>query len=297
MRTTLHLVTRARLPRLRRDLPVEPDPRAPAAARRSRRGRRLRRRRRAPGGVDGREAAYATGAPRAARTAEAPDRGPQAVAGLVRALGARRPGQRPGVVGVALPHGGRHVRAGSRVAGRRRRLGRGPSRAAVPRRLRARLAGGRREVDGHGAERRRPWVRGATPAPVPRRERPGARRPPSSSAASAGHARSCSPPAALRQPRAEPRRSASRAGRRASRGRDPGRRGEGDVPRRRVRRRDVVASTVACGSSRSPRSRAGCGESSRRSRGAWRASSVLAAPEPEPAGSRQGANRADVAYA
>ena len=156
----------ARLPRVRGDLPCEPDPSAPAPARGARRGRRLRRRRRAPRGVRRREAALATRAARAARAAEAPDRGPKAVARLVRALGARRPGERPGVVRLALPHGGRHVRAGADVARRGRRLGgrASPPRPALPRRLRAGVAGGRRKVDGHGAERRRPRVCGPPPA-------------------------------------------------------------------------------------------------------------------------------------
>ena len=201
----------ARLPRLRRDLSCEPDPRVAAAARRSRGGRRLRSGRRAHGGVRRRDTPHATGAPRPPRPAEAPDRGSQAVARLVRALRARGPGERPGVVGLALPHRGRHVRAGR---------GRGWARTALRETLlpptssggtspRSGLRRGRTSRSGRawlGASSTEGWR--ARAEAIPRRARPRPRRPPSRSAATARHARSGSPHAALRQPRAEPRRQA-----------------------------------------------------------------------------------------
>ena len=140
MRTTLHLVSAAdylayggiyRASRIRG---------APAAARGPRGGRRPGGGGRAPRGSRRRATADATGAPRAARTTQAPHRGAQSVARVVRALGARRSGERTGVLGLALQHGRRHLRPGSDVARRRRSDGRrrgGPSRAPLSRGVRA----------------------------------------------------------------------------------------------------------------------------------------------------------------
>ena len=171
---------------------------------------------------------------------EAPDRGAEPVARLVRPRRVRGARERPGILGLARPHGGRHVRTGTDVAGRRRRFGRRcrrPPRPPLPRRVRTRVACGRRAVDGLREQRRRPRVGAARAEAIPRRARSRAR--------TTSRARRC--PAATRPRRRdffprfdnlvlEPRRPAARSRRRAPRGRDRGRRGPRDLPRRRLRR-------------------------------------------------------------
>ena len=236
---------RARLPRVRGAVPGASHRGAAAAALRARRGDRLRGGRRTDRRARERAAPLAPGAARAPRPTEARAREPPPVARLVRARSTRGPRLRAVVERLALAHGGRDVRARTELArsrrGRRGARG-GASRAALPRRVRPREPRRPRAVDGIAARRPRAGARAARASPLRRRSRANAPRPPARAAPRRECSRPGPLPAALGQRPARPRPPHARAPRGVPEGRDrEERRRRRDVPRRRLRRRDLDA--------------------------------------------------------
>ena len=149
-----------------------------------------------------------------ARPAEAGDRGPTALVRLVRALRARRPDPRTVGLRVAVAHGRRDLRSCSDLARRGRRA------REMPPRSTSSAATWRRSARPRGADISQ-WT--GLPLSVlraglerlelrslPGRARSRALRPPARRPPAGRHARTRATPPALRQPRAEPRRSPAR---------------------------------------------------------------------------------------
>ena len=233
---------RARLSRVRRDLSGTAHRRAAATAVRTGRGGRPRSGGRAARRPRGRTTSLAPGAARRARPPEAGDRGPPALVRLVRAVGSRRPDPRAVGLRVAFAHGRWDLRSCADLARRGRRGGRrrgGTSRPPLPGGLRPGHRRGHLAMDGPAAEPPAHGARAARAQTLPGRARSRPLRPATSSPPTRRRACTGATPPALRQSRAEPRRSQARHLERAPGGRHRGRRGARDVSRRRFRRRHM----------------------------------------------------------